>query len=200
MSSANETLKKLGLLVALGALNGAGYKAAQLLRPTGILVTTWLDSLIPFIPYFIIPYALYVPVVLLPYALYWKDYKQYRTMALSMITVLAISVAIFMTFQTYVIRMYVEPTDFFTWGIALVHSLDAPVNALPSLHVSMPTLATLFIWLRNKRLAMVVAPVALLIVLSTVLIKQHAILDVIAGLVLAFAVFKCRHVFEGKKK
>ncbi len=200
MSRANETAKKIGLLLLLGVLNGIGYKAAQIIKPTGILVTTWLDSLIPYIAVFVIPYALYVPVVLLPFALYWKDYNQYRTMALSMIAVLAISVAIFMTFQTYVIRTNVEPTDFFNWGVVFVQSLDAPVNALPSLHVAMPTLATLFIYLRNRRLAMIVAPVTVLIILSTMFIKQHAVLDVIAGLILAFAVFKYRHVFEKKKK
>ncbi len=195
----NGTAKKIGFLIAMGALNSAGYKAAQIIRPTGVLVTTWLDSLIPYIPYFVVPYALYVPVVLLPFALYWKDYRQYRTMALSMISVLAISIAIFVTFQTSMMRADAAPTDFFNWAVAFVQSLDAPVNALPSLHVSMPTLATLFIYLRSRRIAVLVAPITLLIILSTVFIKQHAVLDVFAGLILAFAVFKCRHVFEKKK-
>ncbi len=109
----NVTNKKIGLFLLAVFLNSVGYKAAQILRPDGLLVTTWIDSLIPYIPYFVVPYALYVPVVLLPFFLYWKDYKKYRAVALSMAAVLAISILIFLAFQTRVIRATVEPTDLF---------------------------------------------------------------------------------------
>jgi len=191
-----ERDKKLGLFLLVIFLNSIGYKAAQWFRPDGILVTTWLDSFIPYIPYFAVPYALYVPVVLLSFYLYWKDYKKYRVMALSVIAVLIISIAIYLTFQTRVIRENVEPADFFNWGVSVAYSLDEPVNALPSLHVALPTLATLFVYKRNRKLGLYIAPVTVLIILSTVFIKQHAVLDVFAGLILAFAVFRFRRVFE----
>ena len=186
------------LLVVL--LNSLGYKLAQFLRPEGVLVTTWLDSFIPFIPAFVVPYAVYPIIGILPFVVFWKDYGKYRTVALSMATVLAISIVIFMTFQTSVARADFVADDLFTWGVSVVYSLDEPLNALPSLHVAIPVIATLFIYAEKRRLGLYILPVTILIALSTVFIKQHAILDLIAGLALALAVFKCRRFFDGRKK
>ncbi len=71
-------LKKIKLLLLVVLLNSIGYKAAQFFRPEGFSVMTWLDSFIPYISYFVIPYALYPAIVLLPFYLYWKDYKNTR--------------------------------------------------------------------------------------------------------------------------
>lgn len=192
------TLKKLSLFLLVVLLNSVGYKLAQFLRPEGLLVTTWLDSFIPFIPVFVVPYALYPIIGILPFAVYWKDYKKYRVMALSMAAVLAISIVIFLAFQTSVERAEFAVNDLFTWGVSVVYSLDEPLNALPSLHVAIPVIATLFIYLKNRRLGLYIFPLTLLVVLSTVFIKQHAVLDLIAGLILALAVFRCRKIFMEK--
>ncbi len=117
-------------------------------------------------------------------------------MALSVATVLLASVIIFFAFQTQIVRAEVRAGNIFDDLVLFVYSLDNPVNALPSLHVSLSTLATLFVFLRNKKLGLYISPVTILIILSTVFIKQHAVLDVFAGLIMAFAVFKIRHVFD----
>ena len=187
---------KIGLFLVVVALNSIGYKLVQYLRPTGIIVNTWIDSFIPYISYFSVPYALYPVLGILPFVLYWKNYKEYRTMALSMITVFLISIFIYLTLQTQVIRENVEATDLFNWGTSVAYSLDSPVNAFPSLHVSIPTIATLFVYIKKKKLGLYIAPLTLLVILSTVFIKQHAAVDVLGGLVLAFSVFKFRHIFE----
>ena len=191
----NETSKKILLFLIVIVLNTIGYKAAQILRPDGFSVTTWLDSLVPYISYFVIPYALYVPVVLVPFFLYWKDYKNYRTVSISFLLILVISIIIYLMFQTTTARASVGPTDMFNAGVLTVYALDAPLNSLPSLHVSMTVIATLFIYIRNRKLGTYIIPITALIILSTVFIKQHAVLDVIAGLVLALAVFKMRKLW-----
>ncbi|MBI4162275.1 MAG: phosphatase PAP2 family protein [Candidatus Aenigmarchaeota archaeon] len=191
--------KKIRLILLVVLLNSVGYKAAQFFRPEGFIIMTRLDSFVPFISYFVIPYALYPLVVSLPFYLYWKDYKKYKTMALSVAAVLLISVMIYFASQTQVTRAEVQPQNVFDDLVLFVYSLDNPVNALPSLHVSLPTLATLFIFLRNRKLGFYITPVTILIILSTIFIKQHAVLDVFAGLFLAFAVFRIRHVFDKVK-
>jgi membrane-associated phospholipid phosphatase len=196
----DERFNKIALFLLAVFLNSFGYTGAQILRPNGVLVMTWIDSMIPFVPQFIVAYALYFPVALLPFFLYWKDYKAYKTMALSLAAVLAIAIIIFLVFQTSITRADVDPQkDIFNWGVWQVYQWDAPLNALPSLHVAIPTIATLFVYLRNRKLGLAILPITIAIILSTVFIKQHAILDVLAGLVLAFAIFKARHVFESKK-
>lgn len=192
----NENQKKIGLFVLVLILNSVGYKLAQILRPEGFLVTGWLDSFIPYVSYFVVPYALYPVIAIMAFVLYWNDYKKYKIMALSFAAVLAIAIIIFLGFQTTATRATIQGGDLFNWGVSLVYSFDAPLNAFPSLHVAIPVTATLFIYLRNRRLGLYLAPVTVLIILSTVLIKQHAVVDIIGGLLLAFGVFKCRHIFE----
>lgn len=191
----SETGKKIGLFAIVLLLNSVGYKLAQILRPEGFLVTTWLDSFIPYISYFVVAYALYPVIAIIPFVLYWNDYRKYRVMALSFAAVLAIAIVIFMVFQTSATRAVVQPTDLFNWGVSLVYSLDKPLNAFPSLHVAIPVIATLFIYLRSRRLGLCLLPVTVLVVMSTVFIKQHAVLDVIGGLVLAYIVFRYRNMY-----
>jgi len=50
-------------------------------------------------------------------------------------------------------------------------------------------LAPYFIHKKNKPLGIVSAPIGILIMLSTVFIKQHAVLDIIGGILLASFVF-----------
>ena len=97
-----------------------------------------------------------------------------------------------------VTRAVLQQTDLFNWGVSLVYSLDQPLNAFPSLHVAIPVIATLFIYLRNRKLGIYLLPVTMLVILSTVFIKQHAVFDVVGGLILAFGVFRFRHIFEKK--
>jgi membrane-associated phospholipid phosphatase len=184
-----ENVKKILLLILVLALNSIGYKLVQIIRPEGVLVTTWVDSFIPYISYFVIPYALYPIIVLIPFVLYWKDYQGYKKMALSLATVLIISLLIYSTFQTTMTRADVEPTDIFNWGVWMIYAQDDPLNLFPSLHVSLPTIATLFIYLRNRKLGFSLAPITILIIISTLFIKQHAFVDIIGGLILSFGVF-----------
>jgi len=192
----NETFKKLGLFLVAVALNSVGYGAAQALRPEGFLVTTWIDSFIPYVSWFVVPYLLFFPLVLVPFFLYWKDYPGYRTMALSLIAVLAVSLVVYLAFQTTATRAEVEPNDFFNWGVWMIYSVDKPLNNLPSLHVALSTIAALFAYLKSRRIGLGLAPLAVLIILSTVFIKQHAFLDVVAGLALTFGVFRFRGFFR----
>jgi membrane-associated phospholipid phosphatase len=67
-----------------------------------------------------------------------------------------------------------------------VYAGDNPFNCFPSLHTSVSTILAVH-WLRvNRPLGIAVSIWTVLIVASTVLIKQHYIADLIFGLVLAF--------------
>jgi membrane-associated phospholipid phosphatase len=66
------------------------------------------------------------------------------------------------------------------------------VNAFPSLHVSLTILAVLFVFARSWKWGVRLLPLGVLIILSTLFIKQHAVVDVIGGLLLAWVVFRLR--------
>ena len=188
--------KKILLFLAVVLLNSVGYKAAQIIRPTGILTMTWIDPLIPYISTFVIPYALYLPVLILPFILYWNDYKKYRTMALSLAAVLAASIIIYLIFQTEMTRYEPSQNNIFDSFVSAIQHADAPVNALPSLHVSIPLMITFFVYIRSRKMGICLLPVTILIILSTVFIKQHAVLDILGGIILATIVFRMRKHIE----
>jgi membrane-associated phospholipid phosphatase len=85
-------------------------------------------------------------------------------------------------------ELYPMPAGTGAIGASLVHHVrltDAPVNCLPSLHVSSVTLSALA--LRGTRWFGAAALIALACALSTLTFKQHYVVDVIAGAALGSA-------------
>lgn len=75
--------------------------------------------------------------------------------------------------------------------LAFMFQLDARWNAFPSLHVANPTLVALLA-LRERgadALSIALLLVALAIAVSTLLVRQHYLLDVVGGMLLAGVVF-----------
>lgn len=74
------------------------------------------------------------------------------------------------------------------YAMELLRSFDAPTSCMPSLHVSTVVLAALLIQRDRPRAFPWLLAWAGLIALSTMTTKQHYLLDVVAGLVLAMVV------------
>ena len=87
-------------------------------------------------------------------------------------------------YQTYVPRPVLNGTDFFTALLHTVYSSDQPYNAFPSLHAGFSILAVLSL---NRSMPGYKALVVwgILIAVSTVFVKQHYVLDVLGGSLLA---------------
>jgi membrane-associated phospholipid phosphatase len=98
----------------------------------------------------------------------------------------SISYAFYIFAQSYVERPTLTGTDVFTQMIREVYATDNPYNAFPSLHTSLSTIMAAH-WLRLHRpLGLVISGWVVLIVLSTLFVKQHYIPDVLLGLVIAY--------------
>jgi len=177
---------KLILLIIPLFLIGVLYPAIQDVAPQGFDLTTPIDVMIPYVSYFVIPYILYFPFIILPFLLLWKRSNDYKNLALTYITVLIISQLIFLSFQTTMTRADVQPADIFDELVIQIYSADKPLNLLPSLHTALSIVAALFIWKFNKKLGVAAVILTVLIIISTLLIKQHVIPDAIAGILLAF--------------
>jgi membrane-associated phospholipid phosphatase len=190
-----QTFKKLLLLLSYLSLNFIGYFLIQTLNPHGTQLSTSLDSKIPLIPIFVIPYMLFIFYPIFSLSLFWNNYKNYLSLSLSLIIITSISLLIYYMFQTEVTHPTILPTTNLTYLISLIYYYDAPVNTFPSLHVAIPTLCTLFIHEKNKSLFPYILPITIFIILSTLFIKQHVILDVITSILIALIIFKYRTSF-----
>ncbi len=143
-----------------------------------------LDRAIPFLPWFIIPYLLVYVVAFLPY-FFIKDHIKFRSVALTYTITTLIAYTIFLLFPVIMNR----PSGISTHGIGavvgLIYVIDFPYNSFPSLHVMYAFLPAFMLLKDHKIAGSITLLVAILIAFSTVFVKQHYVLDVMGGIVLA---------------
>lgn len=166
-------------------LNHAGDRVYNL--------ATALDQLIPFVKYFVLPYMAWYPFVII--TLLWLMKLQprlYATTLISCLLGLIICYIFFIFAQTTTPRPSISDQDIFSQMVLLVYRADKPYNSFPSIHVlicfvlyqactKLNTQAPIFI--------IYVRVSAMLIIISTLFIKQHTILDVAGGLILGTLLF-----------
>ena len=167
------------------------YGLIQVFISGGLVPQTQWDKIIPLVPAFIIPYVLYYPLLVVPF---WVTYKQDSNEGLFAVATtffLAATICnlIFIIFPTTINRPPVPGDGVFAEAVRLLHAYDGSQALLPSGHVTYSLLANLVTWHFNKILSYKLLPVTLLIMSATVLIKQHYILDIFAGVVVAVGVY-----------
>lgn len=166
-------------------------------RPnTGIhLLVSKYDSLIPFCEYFIVPYLLwflYVAAGVVFFALAVKDHSQYW----ALITNLSIGMTLFLIISLvwpngHALRPGTfEQENIFTDMVRSLWSVDTSTNIFPSIHVfnsvaihnavsNCPDLKKNHPWVVRSSFVLCVS-----IVLSTMFLKQHTVIDVVGALLL----------------
>lgn len=148
------------------------------------ILELWIDSYIPFWPAFSIPYLLYIPYIIftLLFFVYFSEFSVFVT--ISFVFCLLIASFFYVFFQTTVPRSTITSADLFSSLVNFIYAVDKPYNCFPSLHVSLSVMMYLY-WLKRKtRNSILLGIFTLFIILSTLLIKQHFIADVIAGIAL----------------
>ena len=157
---------------------------------------TWLDSHIPFCEWFVIPYCLWYPLlVAVRLWLLRKDRAGFRRYMRFLALTFFLSEVIWLLVPNgQDLRPAVMPRDNpFTRLAASLYAIDTNTNVFPSVHVVGAIGAAWAVRkppsLRDRPLLQqAVSLLACLICLSTLLIKQHTVLDVASGIGLALAV------------
>jgi membrane-associated phospholipid phosphatase len=158
---------------------------------TGVTLETGIDHSIPLIPPFIIPYLIGSLVFIgLPiWAALRVKAGEFESYALSILAATIISYIIYLVLPTYVNRPEISAQDFFSRSIAMLYQADKIYNAAPSGHTFYSVLSAIYLSRWKPKLAWVWITGALLILASTLLTRQHNILDLISGLGLALGVY-----------
>ncbi|MEK4276229.1 phosphatase PAP2 family protein [Paenibacillus sp. FSL R7-0026] len=148
--------------------------------------------MIPFVPAFIIPYLLWYPFI--PgalIALAFKDKRTYFQTLIALCSGLVISYIFFALFQTAIERPNIEGEEgFLITMVDYIYRNDQPYNCFPSIHV-----LTSYLILRGTRVfgraiwAMTSA-FSIVIIVSTVLVKQHVVVDIAGGILVGELCFR----------
>lgn len=168
-----------------------------------VMPRTALDALVPFVAWGWAPYvSLWLYIGLVPALLYLRG--EMLRYVLAAVSLAAIGCLIFYFLPTDVPR---SPIDWSPWPVLVfLKSADVGGNACPSLHVGFSVLSLIWMaWLLRRVTAprwLHVANIAwcVLIVWSTLAIRQHVALDVLAGAALgALAALLPLRVWPGRR-
>ncbi|MEN3333303.1 MAG: hypothetical protein V7641_2668 [Blastocatellia bacterium] len=108
-----------------------------------------------------------------------------------------ISFAVFFVYPTTLPRAELITGGLAQQAFALLYSIDAPTNCLPSLHVVLAWIAALGIGEEKRRWRGWAWLWAALISMSTLTTKQHYLIDVLAGLCIALLCWWLMKRFTG---
>ena len=153
-----------------------------------------LDRKIPFVEEFVLPYVswfAFVPLGVLLLLKYDREmYDRAVTFLMTGMTVFLLVSTLFPNMQF--LRPFILPREnVFTKLIGLLWMVDTPTNVSPSIHVFNTLAILVMIWksrakeLKGLRLRLMWTVWGALIILSTMFIKQHSLLDVLAAFLLA---------------
>ncbi len=177
------------------------------------IIHSVVDDMIPFCEYFIIPYYLwfaYIAFGVCFFIFFGKDRTEYY----KMVCALAIGMTIFLVVScVWPNAQDLRPTEFardniFVHMVQYLYRTDTPTNILPSIHVYNSLI--IFYALNSCRqlqcrkgfyLRAVCGGLTVLIILSTMFLKQHSVVDVSMGILMSFAVqMFCDRVFDTEQK
>lgn len=158
----------------------------------GNLVTD-LDNIIPFEAAFAVPYLLWYPFVfLMLVAIFLKNRKAYYQTLITLCAGLIVSYAIYAVFQTTVPRALVTGDGAFDSLVHFIYATDQPYNCFPSIHVLTSYLIIKGVSASGNfgMFTRIAAGVfSWTIIASTLLIKQHVILDAAGSIFLVELLF-----------
>lgn len=183
----------MAAVLSLGFYHTSHYMAAQFER--GIVF--WIpelawDRLISFSPGWIWVYLLYFPVCFLPllFREIREDIRLFRRTAAGFTVQFFAAFAVFWTLPSRMPRPSLEPQGLSEYALAWFYSIDPGYNIFPSLHVAnVAYIACVTGRLKGRSWAVVLWILWALISVSTLLVKQHCLLDIPAGLLLGVACY-----------
>lgn len=176
-----------GMILALIGITTLFFEGARIFGSNPTCLASSIDDKIPFLTVFIYPYiSWYVMLAIIPMIMYIaKPQNMYKYAATCIISVL-IAFVIFALFPTTVNRPEVTGTDITSCITRLIFNMDTPpLCCLPSMHCAlcfMFILYTIDIKEIKPSIKLVITLWSIIVMMSTLYIKQHVIYDVILAL------------------
>ena len=149
-----------------------------------------LDRVVPLQPAWMLVYgSLYVFAFLLPIAVV-RQPGLFRQALKAFLAVMIVAYAGFMLFPTAGPRPDAVPgAGFFSWTLRVLYDIDPSHGCFPSLHVAYAFVSALTVYRVHRGVGIAALVWTALIGASTLFTKQHFVVDVIAGALMAYAAY-----------
>lgn len=144
-----------------------------------------LDRMLPCIPAFLLIYVLAYVQWVFSYVWHCRDSER-LTYHLCTANIVAKSLCLlcFIFLPTQIVRPEITGDGLFSWGLRLVYTIDDPVNLFPSIHCVESWMCFRTAMMLHKKTKWYITAqgiFTLLVFASIVLVKQHFVLDIFAG-------------------
>ena len=199
MKSSRKDLR-LGifLIVFILGLQAFLYFVTKSFNSSFHLIGSSLDDKIPFVKYFIYVYHSWYPfLICFWFFLFYFDRDKCINFMVSGLLSIIIGNLIFLFYPTTVLRPDIVVNDFTSLIVSLTYRADVPVNCMPSMHCVfcfIPIFCLIDSKIKN-RYKVVFCFYFVLVILSTLFVKQHVIIDVIC----AFIITSCCYLISKLK-
>lgn len=165
------------------------YFITKLFQNNPVYLNNAIDDRIPFIPSFVIFYVMwYLFLILIPLLILKYNKKVFDKYIVVSILYAILEGIIFILFPTTMNRQPLVVTDISTWVVDIIYKVDTPVcNLFPSAHCAFSILfiiSILDVKEVKKEYKILIIISSLLIILSTLFIKQHVVIDVLGALLI----------------
>lgn len=193
------------LALTYGIFYLAGFLALETRKGDFFLIDCPLDDKIPFMEIFVIPYVSWF--LLIGVSLAWTMIarkQDFLELCLLMFGGTTFCLAVYWFFPNGLnLRPQTVPDNPFGWLVGFLYSMDTATNVCPSIHVSSSVavglIARKFCWFSSRPMVRWLLYIwIILICLSTMMIKQHSIVDVVCGVLLSLALFPTTYLRPGR--
>ncbi len=163
-----------------------------------IEVHSFVDDMIPFVEYFVIPYVIWFAYIAIAvvYFLFFTSKTDFYKLTAFLFIGMTICLIIYTFFPNgQMLRPEVFPRDnIFTDMVKRIYSNDTPTNVCPSIHCFNSIGVTIAIFtcdkFRDKKFVKAASFVlTLLIMMSTLFIKQHSFVDMLGAIILSAVLY-----------
>lgn len=191
------TIKHLKTFIVLGIIYLLGFFVLERIHLFDITyMETWLDTYIPFNEYFVIPYIIWYFYIMLGFLYFLKqDDFQFNRCIFYLFAGMYIALIIYTFFPNgQNLRVTLTNNNICSQLVKILYTIDTSTNVCPSLHTYNSIMMYVALkksdFFKNKRLLDILTFILVVsICASTVLIKQHAIMDVFGGILLCVVVY-----------
>lgn len=203
ISQSNKNIKKILIIILLIIFQTSLYFFAKFTPFEYHIVNIEFDNYIPFISIFVFPYILwYISLFLVPYLILKYDETLYWVYIKTILISLIIAFLIYFFYPTTILRDDVVVKDIPTYLVSLIYELDTPaLNCLPSAHCILSFVhiyITLIIEKMNRKVKVLIILQSILVILGTLFIKQHVIVDVISAFILSLSIYLITYFYAKK--